>query len=336
MTLLELLQRQRTALIARDDDALAQIADAYAGITEDLTARIEALHEKMLEALLEGQEIKPSWVYQQERYQSLLDQAYNRVAEFAATASQLTEAQQRAGVLAAAQNLQEQLEALGITGTFYQLPTGALDTLIGFLADGSPITEHFAKMPGVLVAELQSTLVRGIAAGDGPRVLAYRLRKTANLPLDSALRTARTEHLRAYNNAALETYRQNSHIVTGWQWMATLGRSGGRTCPYCLAMHGTIHALDDPFIAHVQCRCTPVPITRSGPPITQNGESWLEEQNQATQETILGKAAAKAWREGEVSLANFAGTKDKGDWGEQGVVRSLKQARAVVGSLTKP
>ena len=329
MTLLDLLKRQREALITRDDDILAQLADAYTGIAGDLSDRIEALQEKMLEALLEGQEIKPSWVYQQERYQSLLDQAYTRVAEFAATADQLTQSQQRAGVLAAAQNLQEQLENLGITGNFYQLPTAALDTLIGFLADGSPITEHFAKMPGVLVEELQRTLVRGIAAGDGPRVLAYQLRKTANLPLDSALRTARTEHLRAYNTAALETYKENSNVVTGWQWMATLGRSSGRTCPYCLAMHGTVHALGEPFIAHVQCRCSCLPITRSGPPITQDGESWLREQSQATQEAILGKAAAKAWREGEVSLSDFAGTKDKGNWGEQGVVRSLKQARIV-------
>ncbi len=325
MTLLELLRKQREALIAQDDDVLAQLTDAYAGITDDLSDRIEALQEKMLEALLEGQVIKPSWVYQQERYQSLLDQAYTRVAEFAATADQLTQSQQRAGVLAAAQNLQEQLEHLGITGNFYQLPTAALDTLIGFLADGSPITEHFAKMPGVLVEELQRTLVRGIAAGDGPRVLAYQLRKAANLPLDSALRTARTEHLRAYNTAALETYKENSNVVTGWQWMATLGSA--RTCPYCLAMHGTVHALGEPFIGHVQCRCTPVSITRSGPPITQDGESWLREQSQATQEVILGKAAVKAWRDGEVSLSDFAGTKERGDWGEQGYVRSTKAAK---------
>ena len=327
MTLLDLLKRQREALIARDDHVLSQLQDAYTGISDELSARIEALEEKMLQALREGQEIKPPWVYQQERYQSLLDQAFTRVAEFASGASQLTLDQQQAGILAAALDLREQLQSLRITGTFHQLPSGALDTLIGFLADGSPITEHFAKMPGVLVEELQRTLVRGIAAGDGPRVLAYKLRKTSQLPLDSALRTARTEHLRAYNNAALETYRQNAHVVTGWQWMATLGRSSRRTCPYCLAMHGTIHALDEPFIGHVNCRCTCVAITRSGPPITTDGESWLAQQSHATHEAILGKDAAKAWREGEVSLSDFAGTKERGDWGEQGFVQSLRRAR---------
>lgn len=327
MTLLELVKKQRAALLAQDDEVLAQLEAAYAGITDDLNARIEVLQEKLLEALLQGEEPKASWLYRQERYQSLLEQAYTQVATFASTASQLTQDQQRAGILAAAQNLQEQLQELGITGSFRQLPTAALETLIGFLADGSPITEHFAQMPGVLVEELRRTLVTGIAAGDGPRVLAYQLRKTAQLPLASALRTARTEHLRAYNTATLENYRQNAHVVTGWQWMATLS---GRTCPYCLAMHGTIHALDEPFVGHVNCRCTPIAITRSGPLLTQSGEEWLAEQDELTQEDILGKAAAEAWRDGEVKLSDFVGTKDKGDWGEQGVVRSLREIQTTL------
>jgi SPP1 gp7 family putative phage head morphogenesis protein len=324
MTLLEILKRQRTALIARDDDALARLEAAYTGVADELNARIAALEQRFDEALAEKRPIKLSWVYQQERYQALLEQAKARAEEFAPVATQITIGQQQAGILAAGLNLQEHLNELNLAGTFSQLPSGALDTLVGFLADGSPITAHFAKMPGVLVAELQSTLTQGIAAGDSPRTLAYELRKKAKLPLDSALRTARTEHLRSYNNASLENYRQNSNVVTGWQWLATLG---GRTCPYCLAKHGTIHSLDEPFVSHVSCRCTPTPVTRSGPPITTDGDIWLAQQEPAEQDAILGKAAAAEWRAGKLRLEDFAGTKERGDWGEQGYVRSLKEAQ---------
>ncbi len=326
MTLLELLKRQRAALIARDDGALARLESAYTGIAEELSARIAALEQRFDEALVEKRPIKLSWVYQQERYQSLLEQAEQRVREFSRTAADVTVQQQQTGVVAALQNLQEHLGYLNLTTTFSQLPTGALETLTGFLADGSKITEHFAKMPDVLVAELQNTLTAGIAAGDNPKALAYKLRKTSNLPLDSALRTARTEHMRSYNNAALENYRQNSNVIQGWQWLATL--AGKRTCPYCLAKHGTIHSLDEPFISHVQCRCTCVAITRSGPPITTDGDTWLAQQEPAEQEAILGKAAAAEWRAGKLRLADFAGTKERGDWGEQGYTRSWKEAKA--------
>lgn len=109
MTLLELLKRQRAALIARDDEALARLESAYTGVAEELSARIAALEQRFDEALAAQQPIKLSWVYQQERYQSLLEQAEQRVSEFSRTVANVTVQQQQAGVVAAHQNLQEHL-----------------------------------------------------------------------------------------------------------------------------------------------------------------------------------------------------------------------------------
>ena len=329
MTPDELVRAFRRALLERDDEALRQLAEAYAAITEDLHAQIDELATLIADAKAAGVSIKESWLYRQERYQALLVQAEQVITSFSDQALEVTRQQQANGILWASTDAFAVLQAAEpqLIASFAALPTGAIQSLIGFLGDGSPLTEYFAHFGEDAAEALRTSLVTGIARGDAPRVIASAMKKAVeSISLESALSTARTEHIRVYNSASLETYRANPTIVRGWQWMATLST---RTCLFCLGQHGTFHELEEPFETHVRCRCTVVPATRSFTPIPEGqAQAWFDaltdDQQQAVAPTDV---AAEALRSGELTLADYVGYRDAGKWGRVGVELSTKAAR---------
>ena len=124
--------------------------------------------------------------------------------------------------------------------------------------------------------------------------------------------SADTEQLDAYRDSATATQLANRDVLAGWQWVATLS---SRTCRSCIAMHGSIHDIDEPGpLDHQQGRCSRAPVTKrwsdinprlagiSEPPgMVQpgDGEAWLRKQSPEVQDKILGKRGAEAWRNGQ-------------------------------------
>jgi len=120
-------------------------------------------------------------------------------------------------------------------------------------------------------------------------------------------------------------------VVIGWRWSASYD---GLICAFCLAQaDGSIHSVDEEMISHPNCRCTKAPVTRSWAdlgigdgedlPPTQTGEEWLREQDQETQERILGKAGRAAWLDGRFELKDVIGVKEDDLLGEIGYRKSL-------------
>jgi len=69
-------------------------------------------------------------------------------------------------------------------------------------------------------------------------------------------RIARTETIRAYNEAARSTYRKAG--VKKYMWIAAYGE---RTCPECADRDGNIYDMDDsPPPLHPNCRCSISPV----------------------------------------------------------------------------
>lgn len=95
----------------------------------------------------------------------------------------------------------------------------------------------------------------------------------------------------------------------------------------CIALAGTWHSLDEDFGSHPNCRCCPLPSLRNkaSGDRTQNGSAWLAEQREAVKDKVLGKAGAKAYREGKFVLTDIVGEKDSEKWGRSYVRRSLKE-----------
>lgn len=118
-------------------------------------------------------------------------------------------------------------------------------------------------------------------------------------------------------------------VVIAVRWSASLD---GLVCAYCVSMHGTLFEVGYEMVSHPNCRCALAPVTQSwadlgigdgdGEPM-QTGEEWLREQDQETQERILGKAGRAAWLDGQFELKDMIGTKEDDLLGEIGYRKSL-------------
>lgn len=124
----------------------------------------------------------------------------------------------------------------------------------------------------------------GYALGEGSEEIARRIVGTegANfkdgttaISKRNAEVLTRTSVQSISNEARLATFAQNADVIKGIQWLATLD---DRTCPTCRALDGLQWELNadgsigDPIghskawpgsVAHFQCRCTTVSVTRS-------------------------------------------------------------------------
>lgn len=158
--------------------------------------------------------------------------------------------------------------------------------------------------------------------------------------LEMVVRTA-TSHVT--NHARDETYRQNSDLIKGVKWVATLD---SRTCQVCAARDGKLYDLDHkpighsvPWLAgpgrlHPNDRCTSAPTLKTFkelgldlPEIQLPGRrvrgegivptnttyaDWLKRQPAAAQDRILGVNRARDFRAGRVKFDDFYD--DKGRW----------------------
>lgn len=108
-------------------------------------------------------------------------------------------------------------------------------------------------------------LVRGVAIGVNPRTTASRMLHTIegefNGGLSRALTIARTETLDAYRSGTAAAQFDNTDVLSGWVWQATLDT---RTCPSCWVKHGTFYTLDELGpLDHQNGRCARLPKTKT-------------------------------------------------------------------------
>lgn len=206
---------------------------------------------------------------------------------------------------------------------------------MGHLADGSPLRVLLAQLPGDAGQRVQDALALGVAAGQGSTQIAETIRGELDGNLTRALTISRTETVRAYRAASHRSYGANADVLEGWIWHAALGP---RSCACCVAMHGTLHEIEETLDGHPCCRCVPIPWIRVPDGVAgtrkpvETGAAWFARQDAATQEAVLGKAAHEAYRAGEVRLEDFVGRRHSDRWGSMRYARSLKDARAAATS----
>lgn len=181
--------------------------------------------------------------------------------------------------------------------------------------------------------------VRGDATGrwvertvDGELV---RAREFAGGALDTTTREAeavvRTAAAHVSGSARQATFEENSDVVSGSTWVATLDH---RTCPVCAGLDGKFFKLGEPipYPAHWGERCSLSPVlktwremgididelpasTRASAdgqvpqPVTY-GE-WLKGQAAAVQDEVLGPVRAQLFRDGELSIDRFADERNR-------------------------
>ena len=329
---------------AAEDQMLAAWRDAYAKVRDEY----QQVLDKIADAVEAGQDVSPAWLYQQTRLEAAGATAREQMALYARQAEngvqQAQEAAARQGQGHAASLVQEAASQVNLEGSFVDLNPDNLRHLTGHLADGSPLAGLFSGLGDEVADQARAALVNGVTLGWNPNTMAQQIAQTLDMPRHRAVTVMRTESQRVYREVARETYQANSEILVGWVWTATLS---ARTCPACLAMHGSVHPVTETLDGHPRCRCAMVPRTPSWadlgmgdledvrPPLG-DGEAWLKAQPPRTQRAILGPAKWSAWTRGDISLSDMVARTRSADWGTMRRERSLLEIRQGRNANTMP
>jgi len=315
--ILSVTARYRAALARREAVAAARMERAYTLVI----ARIEA-DATALAARYEGEDTPAAAIARSARYRTLQGQAEAELAQWARYATGVIAEEQRAALTIAKASADDLLR-LTVGTAFDRLPTGALQELVGALGDGSPLKDLLAGLADDGAKTLGNELLTGLARGLGPASIARNLRAVSGTPLVRAMAISRTSVMQAFRAASLESYRQNSDVVSGYRWLAT---KSSRTCLNCLSRDGSVWPLSRIMPVHVNCRCALTPITRSG--LTESmetGRDWFARQDEATQRTMMGPRAYDAYQRGDVRLSDFEGERSDPRWGQSTYQRSLRE-----------
>ena len=335
---IEAAERFRAQLLRMERDQAVRYVRLYGQIFNDLGPMIAALQADIAAMPAPSREA----VLTLARYKDLRREIAREVARFGQFVdTDMTANMQQ--VLALGLQHGEQMVLAGlpeplaaaIRTQWNRLPVDAVRALMGFLAPGSPLHDALVNQLGEAVAGgVESALLKGIALGQNPRVVAEIIRRELGQALTWALRTARTSMLYAYREANRASYIANPDIVEGWIWHAKLGDN--RTCMSCIAQHGTVHPPDEVLNDHHNGRCAMIPVTPSwealgftGIPDTrpqvQSGRDWFNGLSAAEQRRQMGPAMFRAWKAGEVKWEDLSRTHDDQVYGSMRGAPSLRE-----------
>ncbi len=196
---------------------------------------------------------------------------------------------------------------------------------------------------GVGYADIIGKLAqKGVSEGWGPIRMAREIRQYAeNIPIWASENITRTLQLHAYRDASAAMELINGKFIEKKVRIAALDR---RTCPACLALHGTEIPLGQPVEDHYNGRCDAIliPVGGSMPESMQafskpgernfvpwqNGEDWFAGLTDEQQRAFLGPGKFEVYKSG-VPLSEFWHTHTDSVFGDMPVVKPLKDLRGV-------
>lgn len=294
--LITLAQEFKDALEAQDEVALQRIIDAYKRIYNTLQDKIDALVMEI--STMESP--SPSDVSKLVRFDALIAQVTEEITQFQGyLKTEIVAASEisfTTGVEQSQQLVESLLQQAGIEVQFNNLPTNSFEAMLSFLQPNSPLYKRIKLLAETTAEYVKDVLLEAVALGYNPRKTAQLIRDAFGRGLTDALRMARTAQLWASREAARANFLNNSDIIKGWVWFASLDET---VCASCVAMHGTIHELSEPLNDHHNGRCTLLPyIPEFGNPVEQTGEDWFKAQSAERQAAILGKGKYQAWKDG--------------------------------------
>lgn len=333
------LDKQRAARIAADTATARQLARGYGTAWQRIRRHLDQLLDEIEAARARGETVDAGWLAARAHLTAPFDRAtlaelrvFVDLADREISAATL--AAYQAGAIDAAQLVAASLPA-GLAWT-PPLPVAQTAEIAAALRPGAPLRSLLDQLPSAAALRARDTLIQGVALGKGTRTIGRDLQNAFAGNLARALVISRTEVIGAYRRAALTGYRQADAVVNAWVWVASLSN---RTCAACVAMHGSVHPLDEDFASHPACRCSPAPVTRTWAELgfpgrretglqLEPGEDWFGRQDAVTQLAILGPGKQRAYREGRIRVADLAEPTLHPVWGPGLKERSLRDALA--------
>jgi len=334
--ILELSNQFRAQLLARERRAATALVRMYGVGWQRLQGDIRTLQSEIDAQRAAGVELSAGRIFRLERMQAIQAQVEREMATFAEFADSTISAGQREAIAAGERNAHALVQAAfprdaEITINFARMPREAVEQMVGFLQDGSPLRDLLVEAVADLADDFGETMATGLAAGWNPRKLAREIRAQYGMGLTRALRISRTEQLRAYREATRNTYKENSHVVREWERHAS---ADDRTCMACVMLDGKRYELAEAMDDHIQGRCAMLPITKTYRELgidvdepdfkRELASDWFQRQDEATQRKMMG-TLYDPWKAGDFKLEDIPKQVENKTWGNSWVPSSLKE-----------
>lgn len=325
-TVIALMRGFKASLLHQEQAQMQAMASRWLGVERRLDSQMSALAYEMDAIKRDGGTVTPDMLMTQVRYRELLVQLNHELEGYTDYADRtITDRQRQLARLGIVHSDKAIRTQMGIRANFNRLPIEAVENLVGFAGDGTPLATLLQQSWPLAAQGMTQELINGVALGYNPRKTARLMAQGATGSLDRMMVIARTEQLRAYRTANLDSYKA-SGVVSSYKRLAT---HDSRVCAACLMDEGTVYTTDELMPLHPQCRCTLVPVVDGiGAPTWKAGADWFVEQDQARQIDILGKGRYYAWQNGDFELDQLVTVKPNAVWGDSLGVTPMRELSA--------
>lgn len=312
----KVIERYRQLLEVKDAQQMRYMAQQWLQVENALMSRIETLASYVTYMREQGQSVSMTSVLRLQQYKDLLGQArievkrYNQYASEQIRRNQVDLVQQ--GVNAAVEQIgAAYMDANRPPEFITRIPVKAVEYMIGYASDGSPLNTLLMKDYSGSIARLTQTLINSTAQGINPRVTARAMANDMAGNLQRALTIARTEQNRTFRTANTMAAKE-SGLVRTWIWRSALQE---RTCIACLAQDGTEYPLEADLNDHPNGRCYKQWVIKGLQPISaQSGLEWFQTLGEDKQMDLLGPKRYEAWQNG-TNFRDFAAITHNSVWG---------------------
>lgn len=341
---LRISERTRQRLRTMTDAQILALTSAWVDAWDSVAADFEAAFLDLIAGSTNGR-VSAGVVARNVRLRDALQQARVMLDELATRTEVLLSADVASAILDALDSHSALLQSQfppgqsGVAMNFTRISPEALAAMAERLTERI----HASTLPLAADVErlMKQELYRGLAVGDNPRRTAARIVRRAegrfNGGLASALTIARSETLDAHREATRQSRMANREMVTGWYWSATLD---ARTCPSCLANHGTLHAVED-FgpIDHPNGRCDAIDKVKSWKELgfdidepddlLPDSREWFDGLTPDTRRAIMGPERLRLLQDGEIGWDDLSRRTSNADWRDSMQMVPVKDLRSI-------
>jgi len=320
-----ILREYRARMDDMESVLMRDMARRWLVIEGGLDADISALAQEMARRTAAGETITKQMVWRAERYQiikaRLADEMKKYNLDYASGAISTAQRQYASLGINAAQDAITAMYPSPLSAAFNRINVGAVESMIGFAGDGSPLRTLLVKDYGAAADGLLDALINGLGRGLGPAQIGRDMADGMGMGLDRALLIARTEAARAYRTASTQQYR-DSGVVTGFRRMAK--KDGA--CLACLARDGERYRLEDELSDHPRGRCFLIADIEGMAPATwQTGQEWFNTLEPAKQEMLMGTIRYEAWKSGQINFGDLSRLAHSDIWGNSPRLATIEE-----------
>lgn len=326
---IRVLADYRAQMDGQEAALMENMARRWLLIEGGLDADIAALAQEMARRTAAGEVITQQMVWRAERYQIIKARLADEIKKYNQDAVGIISSAQRQYATLGINAAQDAITAMypsPLSAAFNRINVGAVESMIGFAGDGSPLRTLLAKDYGEATDGLLNALINGLGRGLGPGQIGRDMADGMGMGLDRALLIARTEAARAQRTASTQQYR-DSGITTGFMRLVKKSTA----CFGCLMLDGEIFELEEELSDHPRGKCMTLALIEGMPPPTwQKGQDWFLEQDEDAQKRILGPEKYQLWKDGQIKLTDLARKTHSDVWGDSPRVATLAELKGGV------